>query len=314
MNFADARKVTIVGAGKVGMAAAYALLLNRVCQEIVLFGRDKSKLVGEKLDLEHARSLTGETTINISDDYTDLKDTDLFIFSAGAAQAPGETRLELAAKNLAIVDQMVPKLLQVAPEALLLMVTNPVDLLTFRAQELLKLPAGRVFGSGTLLDTARFRFHLSEFIQVNPRSIHAYVLGEHGDHSFPVISAATVGGIPLIHYPGFSPEFAQQAYQRARDAAYAIIESKGATYYGIGASLTKITRTIFNHGKTVLPLSVPIYNYYDEGNIAMSLPCILGRDGIIQALQPALDEGEQQALHTGAQALREVYQSWLASN
>lgn len=313
MNNADMRKVTIVGAGKVGVTAVYALLLSGEVGEIMLFGRSRSKLVGEKLDLEHARALASETTISISDDYADLKGTDIFVFCAGAAQAPGETRLQLAAKNLHIVDQMVPSLLAAAPEAVLLMVANPVDLLTYRACELLQLPAGRVFGSGTLLDTARFRFHLSEFMQVNPRSIHAYVLGEHGDHSFPVISAATIGGTPLVSFPGFSQEAARDAYARARDAAYAIIDSKGATYYGIGASISKIVRTIFANGKTILPLSVPIDNYYDEGKISLSVPCILGRQGVLQPLQPALDASEQAALHTGAAALRQVYQDTVTS-
>jgi L-lactate dehydrogenase len=157
------------------------------------------------------------------------------------------------------------------------------------------------------LDTARFRFHLSEFLGVNPRSIHAYVLGEHGDHSFPVISSASIGGQPLVSFAGFSRELADQAYKQARDAAYAIIESKGATYYGIGVSITKIVRAILNDGQTVFPLSVPIENYYDQGGMAISLPCILGREGVKRVLYPALDEGEQQALREGVGALRQAY-------
>jgi L-lactate dehydrogenase len=303
----DYNKVVIVGAGKVGMTAAYALLLAGFCHEIVLFGRDKSKLVGEKLDLEHAMALTHKTTISICDSYDEVKDTDVFVFCAGAPQAPGETRLQLAAKNLAIVEQMVPGLMAASPEAILLMVANPVDLMTFRAQELLGLRPGQIFGSGTLLDTARFRFHLSEFLNVNPRSIHAYVLGEHGDHSFPVISSARIGGTPLTQFPEFSREKADEAYGKARDAAYAIIESKGATYYGIGASITKIVRTILTNGQSVLPLSVPVSDYYGQGAMAISTPCILGRSGVQQVLQPSLDESEQEQLRLGMEALREVY-------
>jgi L-lactate dehydrogenase len=303
----DYNKVVIVGAGKVGMTAAYALLLAGFCHEIVLFGRDKSKLVGEKLDLEHAMALTNKTKISISDDYRDTADTDVFVFCAGAPQAPGETRLQLAAKNLAIVEQMIPGLMAAAPDAILLMVANPVDLMTFKAQELLHLRPGQIFGSGTLLDTARFRFHLSEFLNVNSRSIHAYVLGEHGDHSFPVISSATIGGTPLIKFPGFSREKADEAYTKARDAAYAIIESKGATYYGIGASITKIVRTILTNGQTVLPLSTLVTDYYGQGEMAISTPCILGREGVQQVLLPTLDEGEQNMLRSGMTALKEVY-------
>jgi L-lactate dehydrogenase len=289
------------------MAAAYALLLSGICHEIVLFGRDKSKLVGEKLDLEHAMVLSQKTVISISDDYSELAGTDIFVFCAGAPQAPGETRLQLAEKNLAIVEQMVPPLMQAAPEALLLMVANPVDLMTMKAKELTQLPAGQIFGSGTLLDTARFRFHLSEFLPVNPRSIHAYVLGEHGDHSFPVISSANIGGQPLISFPGFSREMAQEAYKKARDAAYAIIESKGATYYGIGASITKICRTILTNGQTVLPLSTVLDDYYGQSGMAVSVPCILGRGGITQVVRTSLDEVERAELASGVEALREIY-------
>jgi L-lactate dehydrogenase len=303
----DYFKIAVVGAGKVGMTAAYALLLSGIAHEIVLFGRDKSKLVGEQLDLEHAMALTHKTKITIADDYAELAGTDIAVFCAGAPQTAGETRLQLAAKNLQIVDQMVPKLMQAAPQALLLMVANPVDLMTYRAQELTQLPAGQIFGSGTLLDTARFRFHLSEFLPVNPRSIHAYVLGEHGDHSFPVISSANIGGQPLAEFPGFSREKAEAAYQRARDAAYAIIESKGATYYGIGASITRICRAILNNAQTVLPLSVPLIDYYGHSGMALSVPCVLGRAGIQQVVTASLDEAEIAELARGVEALKGVY-------
>ncbi|MBQ6154876.1 L-lactate dehydrogenase [bacterium] len=301
----DYFKVTIVGAGKVGATAAYALLLAGFCHEIVLFGRHKEKLVGEKLDLEHAQALSAGTKITISDDYAELAGTDVFVFCAGAAQEPGETRLQLAAKNLGIVDTMVPQLLQAAPEALLLMVANPCDLMTFKAAQYGQ--KNRVFGSGTLLDTARFRFHLSEFLPVNARSIHAYVLGEHGDHSFPVLSSASIGGQKLTSFPGFSREQAQAAYESARDAAYAIIESKGATYYGIGASITKIVRTIWSDGRTILPLSVTLDNYYGQSGMNVSVPCVLGREGIAQVVTVELDETEQKQLADGVAVLKEVY-------
>ncbi len=304
----DYFRVTVVGAGKVGATAAYALVLAGFCQEITLFGRHKEKLIGEKLDLEHAMTLSKKTKITISDDYNDLAGTDVFVFCSGAAQEPGESRLQLAAKNLSIVDSMVPQLMAAAPEAILLMVANPCDLMTYRATQV--YPAarpGQIFGSGTLLDTARFRFHLSEFLPVNPRSIHAYVLGEHGDHSFPVVSSSSIGGQKLVDFPGFSREKALEAYQKARDAAYAIIDSKGATYYGIGASITKIVRTIWSDARSVLPVSVTIDAHDGQTPMNASLPCVVGRAGVIQQVDIDMDETERGQMTASLAALREVY-------
>lgn len=313
MAMDDKCNVVIVGAGKVGMTAAYALLLAGFCHKITLFGRHKEKLVGEKLDLEHAMALGEYTQIAISDDYNDLTDTDIFVFCAGAAQNPGDTRLDLAEKNLAIVDSMVPGLMQAAPEAILLMVANPCDLMTYRARTLVpQARAGQIFGSGTLLDTARFRLHLSEVLPVNARSIHAYVLGEHGDHSFPVISSATIGGQKMTTFPGFSSEMAAQAYQLARDAAYAIINSKGATYYGIGASITRIVKTIWRDAKTVLPVSVTLENVGSVPAMNSSMPCVIGRAGVLQQVWPDMDAQEQQMLADGVNALNQVYTEVMA--
>jgi L-lactate dehydrogenase len=255
--------------------------------------------------------LSHKTKITISDDPAELADTDLFIFCAGAAQTAGETRLQLAEKNIRIVDTLAPKLLQAAPQAIFLMVTNPVDLLVLRVREIVAGIDGtderRIFGSGTLLDTARFRFHLSEFMPVHPRSIHAYVLGEHGDRSFPVISSANIGGQPLTSFPEFSREKALEAYRKARDAAYAIIESKGATYYGIGASVAKIARSIIVNSQSVLSLSVTIDDYYGQSGMAISAPCILGRGGIERIIKVSLDCDEQTQLAQGVAALKEAY-------
>lgn len=300
----DYNKIAIVGAGKVGMTAAYALLLEGVAHEIVLFGRDASKLIGEKLDLEHAMALTHKTKIVASDDYNDLKETDIIVFSAGVPQMPGETRLQLAAKNVEIMEKMLPPIAEVAPNAIFLIVANPVDVLTYKANQLLGLPKGRIFGSGTTLDTARFRFHLSEVLPVNPRSIHTYVLGEHGESSFPLISSASIGGQNLATFPGFSRELAEEAYQKARDAAANIINSKGATYYGIGEAVTTITRAILRNSQSVLPLSVPVNDYYGVNDVCLSLPVIIGRNGVEQIIKPSLDEKEQQQLKESAASLQ----------
>ncbi|MDO5561309.1 MAG: L-lactate dehydrogenase [bacterium] len=301
----DYNKVAIVGAGKVGMTAAYALLLDGIANEIVLFGRDASKLTGERLDLEHAMALTYKTKIVATDDYEDLRDTDVVVFSAGAAQLPGESRLDLVGKNVKIMETMLPPIMAVAPRAIVLMVANPVDILTYRAIKMCGVPEGQIFGSGTTLDTARFRFHLSEFLPVNPRSIHTYVLGEHGDSSFPLISSASVGGQSLSSFPGFSKEKAQDAYQKARDAAAEIINSKGATYYGIGAAVTTIVRAILRGAQTVLPVSVLVHDYYGVDDICLSLPAIIDRSGASEVIKPSLDETEQEQLRQSAASLRE---------
>ncbi|MCD8526754.1 L-lactate dehydrogenase [Candidatus Woesebacteria bacterium] len=301
-------KVAIVGCGRVGMTAAYSIITSGLATDLVLVGRDKAKLEGEKLDLEHALPFLPDVNIVATDDYADLQGTDVVIFAAGAAQEPGETRLDLAKKNLALVDALVPKILEHAPHTVLLMVTNPVDVLTNRANEISGKYNGRVFGSGTLLDTARFRFYLSEFLDVNPRSIHTYILGEHGDSSFPALSGATLGGAKLTELPAFSHEKAMQSFEQARSAAYRIIEGKGATYYAIGTVLTQIVKSIQRDARTVMPVSHPLKDFYGVSDVSLSVPCIIGRRGIEKVMPVQLDEAEIEQLHASAEAVRAYQQ------
>ena len=298
-------KVAIVGCGRVGMTAAYALVLQGVPTELVLHGRELEKVEGEKLDLEHALPFTNPVEITATDNYADLKGTDLVIFAAGASQKPGETRLDLTKKNVAIVEEVIPQIVKSAPDAVILMVANPVDIMTYRAAQIAGWPPGRIFGSGTMLDTARFRFHLSEFLDVNPRSIHTYVLGEHGDSSFPVLAGATVGGQPLTSFPNFSQEKALKAYEMARTAAYMIIQGKGATYYAIGAVVSKIAEAVKQDSRSVLPVSVPLTNYYGQSSVSLSVPCIVGRTGVSQILTTELSPEEQKQLAKSAETVRQ---------
>lgn len=298
--------IAIVGCGRVGMTAAYSIVTSGVASELILHGRDKKKVEGEKLDLEHALPFLPPVEIQATDDYADLASSDLVIFTAGAAQEPGETRLDLAAKNTKLVQDIIPRIVATAPRAIILMVTNPVDVLTYQAAKIAELPFGRVFGSGTLLDTARFRFHLSEFLDVNSRSIHTYVLGEHGDSSFPALHSASIGGQSLSSFPSFSLDKAQDAYQMARDAAYRVIAGKGATYYAIGTVITHIAQVIQRDARSVLPLSVPLHDYYGVSDVALSVPCILGRRGVEQVLMIDLSRDEQAQLANSAAAVRQV--------
>ncbi len=301
----ESNKVSIIGCGKVGMTAAYSLLHRGVVNELVLLGRCIDEIIGEELDLEHGMSFLPFAQIKATSDYADIAGSDIVVITAGAAQKPGETRLDLATKNCAIIEGIIPEVLKYAPDAVILIVSNPVDVLTYRAYQVAGLPKGRIFGSGTTLDTARFRFHLSEFLHINPSSIHAYILGEHGDTSFPAISSATVGGQPLRLMPKFSEEQALHAFEKAQQAAYKIIASKGATFYGIGTVVSEIISKILRDSRTVLPVSVPLHQYYDHSGVALSVPCIIGREGVVETLEIKLDWEEKQKLAKSAAVLKQ---------
>lgn len=300
----DQHKVSIIGCGNVGVTAAYAMVLDGIVDELVLVSRDKNKAYGEQLDLEHGMAFLSHTNIKTTSDYQDIATSDVVVITAGAAQKPGETRLDLTAKNVAIIENIIPQVVRHAPNAIILIVSNPVDILTYKAYQISGLPKGRIFGSGTTLDTARFRFHLSEFLKVNPHSIHAYILGEHGDSSFPAVTSANIGGQPLLTYPGFSPEKLERAYQVTRNAAYKIIEAKGSTYYGIGAVILHIVRTILKDEKKILPVSIPLHQYMGHNGVALSVPCVVGRDGVEETLEIKLSWEEKQKLEKSANNLK----------
>jgi L-lactate dehydrogenase len=298
-------KVAIIGCGKVGSTAAFAMLLDGYVDEIVLHSRSVDKAMGEKLDLEHGLAFLNNTRITATEDFKDVAGSQVVVVTAGVSQKPGDTRLDLTSKNKAILDQVIPQIVKHAPQAVILIVTNPVDVLTYHAYKLAGLPKGRVFGSGTVLDSARFRFHLSEMLQIKPSSIHAYILGEHGDHSFPVLSSATIGGQPLTSLPDFTPEKAERAYLKARDAAYEIIKYKGSTYYAIGVVINYIVKAIAKDSKSVMPVSIPLHQYNDQNGIALSVPCIVGRNGVERVLEIKLSWDEKQKFARAAETLKE---------
>ncbi len=298
-------KVAIVGLGRVGITTAYAILLKGLATELVLFSREIEKAEGEKADLEHGMPFYPKCNIIASSNYEDLSGTDLVIFTAGCAQKPGETRLDLAKNNCAIVDALIPNIVKHAPHTLILMVANPVDVMTLRAADKAKLPEGRVFGSGTLLDTARFRLHLSKGIKISAKSIHTYILGEHGDSSFAATSTATIGGKPILSFPEMSPEHIQWAQDQTRKDAYKIISGKGATYYGIASAVTHIVETIMRDSKKIIPLSTPLTGQYGLNNVSLSLPCILGRSGVERVIDLPLSLAEQASLHNSAKMIRQ---------
>ncbi len=304
-------QIAIVGCGHVGMTTAYSLLLQGIPTKLILYSRNLKKLQGERLDLEHGLSFyPNAPQIIATTNPQDLKNTDLIIYTAGAAQKPGQTRLDLTKTNLDILRHVLPPIIKNASHALVLIVANPVDLLTYTAYKILNLPWGRVFGSGTLLDTSRFRFHLSQHLEIHPKSIHAYIMGEHGDSSFLAQSAATIGGIPLSYYPNLNQKIIDQVYQETRDAAYKIIAGKGATYYGIATALSYLIKTIKDDAGKILPLSVPLVKpYYQVKDIALSVPAILDRNGIRQTLTIYLSETEQQSLLHSTNTLKQALET-----
>lgn len=298
--------MAIVGAGFVGATAAYALLIKGVASDIVLVDLKREKAQGEALDLEHGMQFVSGSTITYGDSYDLCKDADVVVVTAGVAQKPGETRLQLVKKNAAIFQEIIPRIATCAPHATLIIVTNPVDVLTYLALKYSGFPRERVFGTGTTLDTARLRYHIGEFFGVSAQSVHAYILGEHGDSEFPVWSLATVGGLRITDVEGYSASGLDMCFRKTKRAAYEIISAKGATYYAIGLVIADLCRAVLNDERKIYPLSVLLDNYYDKGDLCMSVPCVLGRGGIHRRMQLPLNREEQEKLHASAGIVREA--------
>jgi len=297
-------KIAIVGCGDVGSTTAFSLLMSNVVSELVLFDINKEKVMGEKLDMEHALPFLNNVKISATDKIEDLKGVDIIIYAAGFAQKPGESRLDLTSKNLKIVDELIPQINMVVPNAIILMITNPVDVLTQRVFQLIPGAAGRVFGSGTTLDTARFKYHIAEKINVDPKSIHAYILGEHGESAFPVYENSLVGGQKLLDFPGVTQEIVDQAFKDTRQAAAKIIVCKGSTYYGIAVAATEIVKAIVGNTQTILPVSIPMLDYYGFSGVSLSLPCVIGKNGVERVIMPELSSRETEDLRRSVGALK----------
>lgn len=298
-------KVSIIGCGNVGATAAYAMLLDGTPSEIVLVDSDKNKAHGLHLDFEHTLSFVPQTKIIGTDDLHDCRDSNLIVVTTGARQKEGETRLQLIENNREIFKKIIPTLAKVAPNSILLIVTNPVDILTLDAIKLSGFPESRVFGTGTMLDTARFQFHIAEKLCISPQSIHAYVLGEHGDSSFPVLSSANIAGVPLLDFRGFTPELVAQCYQETKTAAYRIIHDMGYTCYSIGIVIREIMSHIFQHSRVVLPLSVKLNDYYGHSDVALSVPCVLDSNGVAEVIKVPLNDLEQSQLANSVSKLKQ---------
>ncbi len=304
MSCRDSFKVSIVGLGNVGSTMAYAMLLDGTPTDLALIDINADKAHGLLLDLDHSLSFTPFTKLTSSGDMSACEGSSLVVITAGVRQKEGDTRLNLIDRNRAIFDDIIPKIAEAAPNAILLIVSNPVDVLTYDAIKLSGFPKERVIGSGTLLDTARFQFHISEKLKVHPSSVNAFILGEHGDSSFPVYSAADIAGAPLRGMEEFTKEIAAGCFESTKNAAYRIIHDQGYTCYSISTATLQIMRAIFENSHEVFPLSTLLEDFHGHSDVCLSVPCVLGSNGIERQIELPLDEEELKMLKKSADVLK----------
>lgn len=307
------RKAAIIGCGFVGASSAFSLVHKGLFSELVLIDANHSKAEGEAMDLSHGRPFTSPMKI-YAGTYDDISDCSLIIITAGANQKPGETRLDLVHKNISIFKKIIPEITKRNFEGTLLIVANPVDILTYAALKISGYPKERVLGSGTVLDSARFRYLLSEHLHVDSRSVHAYIIGEHGDSELAVWSSANVSGIAINdfcelrgHYD--HAEAMDRIYRTVRDSAYEIIDRKGATYYGVAMAVSRIAEAIIRNEHSVLPVSSLMEGEYGLSDLCISVPTIVSAKGAEQVLEIPLSDEEKEKLQKSAAELKKVLDS-----
>ncbi|MFA5995961.1 MAG: L-lactate dehydrogenase [Patescibacteria group bacterium] len=299
-------KVTIIGAGNVGSATAFTLALSGTAEEIVLLDTNLAKAQGEVMDIEHGSSFLPHVQLTATKSFIDIKQSNVVIITAGAKQTPGETRLDLLKHNAAVTKDVVLNIKRYAPNCVILVVVNPVDILTYLAYKYSSFPKQRVFGSGTVLDTARFRSYLAKHFNINSHNVHAYIMGEHGDSSFPMLSTADIGSIPLTKFPGYSQTMIKRLHQKVVKAAYNIIQKKGYTNHAIAICVNQLVHAILNDTREIFCVSSVQQGTYHLKNIALSTPAILGKNGIEQELILPLNRSEQATLQKSAKILKKA--------
>lgn len=304
-------KVVIVGAGNVGTTFAFALMSSGLAREIVLIDKNELRAKGECMDLNHGISFTRPAKI-YSAGFEGCEDADIIVITAGARQKPGQSRMDLVQENTEIFKNIIPQIIKYAKDAVILVVTNPVDILTYVTLKISKFPANKVIGSGTVLDTARFKYLISEHCKVDSRNVHAYIIGEHGDTELPVISNANIAGMVLSKYCLLcsnhcdNKKVLQGIFEEVKSAAYKIIEAKGSTYYAIALSLVKITESILRNENSILPVSTLINDYYGINDVCISIPCQVNKNGVQKFLKLDLSKEEQEQFKKSANSLKEI--------
>lgn len=304
------RKVAIVGCGFVGAASAFALMQSGMFSEMVLIDADQDKAEGEALDISHGLPFAKPMQI-YAGTYEDLADASIIVVTAGAGQKPGETRLDLVKKNVGIFKTIIPEIAKYNQSGILLIVANPVDILTYTAARLSGFPENRVFGSGTVLDTARLKYLLGEHLDVDSRNVHAFVIGEHGDSEFVAWSSLDISGVPVHDFCEMRghhehEEAMQQIADDVKNSAYEIIQKKKATYYGVAMSVRRICEAIIRDEKSVLPVSAIQHGNYGVEGVALSMPAIVGKNGVETMVPIRLSAAEYEKLRNSEKTLRKV--------
>lgn len=297
-------RIVVIGVGAVGSTTAYTLLLRSRMDELVLIDANQGRAVGDALDMNHGLPFTGRAKI-WAGTYEDCAEADIIIITAGAAQKPGENRIELLKRNVAIFESITDQVLKYNNHGILLIASNPVDVMSYFTWKKSGWPVHRVIGSGTLLDSARFRYLISEQLRIDSRSVHAHIIGEHGDSELPVWSLANVAGTEV----SFTEEQKEEIFCNTRDAAYKIIESKGATYYAIALALDRICTAILRNEAAVLNVSTLLTDYHGVSDVYLGVPCIVDRSGIRNTLLLSINEKEKELLHKSADKLKGIIET-----
>ncbi len=307
------KKVVLIGTGFVGMSYAYALLNQNVCDELVLIDIDRKRAEGEAMDLNHGLAFSSSHMRISAGDYPDCSDASIVAICAGVAQKPGESRIDLLLRNKRVFEQIVGPVVESGVSGIFLVATNPVDIMTQITMQLSGFDGSRVIGTGTVLDSARLRYLLGEYFRVDPRNVHAYVMGEHGDSEFVPWSQALVATKPVLSIceekpDSFKKEDLERISREVRDAAQKIIVAKRATYYGIGMAMTRITKAILGDENSVLTVSAMISGEYGLKRVYIGTPCIVGADGILEKIEVRLAEDELEKLRGSARLLKDTFQ------
>lgn len=295
-------KVGIVGAGNVGSTIAYTLSIGEQVSEIVLVDKNIEKAHGEIMDLRHGLPFIPYVNLEYGG-LSELEGMDVIILTAGMPRKPGETRLDLARKNAGLFKELIPEIVEINSKAVYLVVSNPVDVLTYAAIKYSGLPAGQVFGSGNVLDSARFRSMLGYHFKVDPSNVHAYILGEHGDSSFPVWSQSFIGCTPLKNVEGYDEKVLDAIFEDAKNIAARVIQKKGATYYAVSLGVVKIIQSIDLNKRKVLPATTMLDDFHGISDVCLSAPSVIGRNGVERILKIPLDEKEEENLEKSAEKI-----------